>query len=130
MEERFTLKENLEYYLETITELVHNFFCQLWYTLTDPLKRKFKMWGAKKTLSPSHFKCYQILDWANYCPTYGNSFTLAELKEHFGTEYEQEINWCIYKNFLTDYIAENGQKKFMLGLAPLLDEEFGKFFGW
>ena len=130
MEEKFTLAENLEYFFEVATESIHNFFCQVWYSLTDPLKRRFKMWGARRILSPSHFKCYQILDWANYCPTYGNSFTLTELKEHFGVEYEQEINWCIYKKFLVDYIAENGQKKFMLGLAPLLDEEFGMFFGW
>lgn len=130
MEEKFTLKENLEYYLEVIIESIQNFFYQVWYKITTPLERKFKMWSAKRLLSPSHFKCYQILDWANYCPTYGNSFTLAELKTHFGAEYEREINWCIYKKFLVDYIAENGQKKFMFGLAPLLDEEFSMFFGW
>ena len=130
MEEKFTFKENLEYYLEVIIESIQNFFCQVWYKMTTPLERKFKTWGAKRILSPSHFKCYQILDWANYCPTYGNSFTLAELKEHFGVEYEQEINWCIYKKFLVDYIAENGQKKFMLGLALFFDEEFKMFFGW
>lgn len=109
---------------------IQNFFYQVWYSLTDPLKRRFRMWVAEKTLSPSHFKCYQILDWANYCPTYGNSFTLAELKDHFGAEYEQEINWCIYKKFLVDYTAENGQKEYMFGLACLLDEEFGMLFGW
>ena len=124
-----TVMDNLKYFFEVAIELIRNFFCQLWYILTDPLERKLKMRVAKKTLSPSHFKCYQILDWANYCPTYGNSFTLTELKKHFGTEYEQEINWCIYKKFLVDYIAENGQKKFMFGLASLLDEEFSKFFG-
>ena len=127
---KMIVKENLEYFFEVINESICNFFCQLWNTLTDPLERRFKRWVASKTLSPSHFKCYQILDWANYCPTYGNSFTLTELKEHFGTEYEQEINWCICKKFLIDYTEENGQKKFMFGLAPLLDEEFGKFFGW
>ena len=130
MEEKFTLAENLEYFFEVATKSIHNFFCQVWYSLTNPLKRRFKMWGAKRILSPSHFKCYQILDWANYCPTYGNSFTLEQLKKHFGAEYEQEINWCIYKNFLVDYIADDGQRKFMLGLAPLLDEEFSMFFGW
>jgi len=122
-----TVMENLEYYFETTIESIQNFFCQLWYSLTDPIERRLKRWVARKTLSPSHFKCYQILDWANYCPA---SFTLAELKEHFGAEYEQEINWCIYKKFIISYTAENGQTKFMLGLAPLLDEEFSKFFGW
>lgn len=125
-----TVMDNLEFFFESTIESIRNFFYQLWYTLTDPIKRKLKMWVAKKTLSPSHFKCYQILDWANYCPTYGNSFTLTELKKHFEAEYEQEINWCIYKKFLVDYTTENGQKKFMLGLAPLLDEEFSKFFSW
>lgn len=125
-----TVIDNLEFFFESTIESIRNFFCQLWYTLTDPLERRLKMWVAKKTLSLSHFKCYQILDWANYYPTYGNSFTLVELKEHFGAEYEQEINWCIYKKFLVSYTAENGQKKFMFGLAPLLDEEFSKFFGW
>lgn len=129
MEEKFTLAENLEYFFEVVTESIHNFFCQIWYKMTDPLERRFKMWGARRILSPSHFKCYQILDWANYCPN-SNSFTLAQLKDHFGAEYEQEINWCIYKEFLVDYIADDGQRKFMLGLAPLLDEEFSMFFGW
>ena len=125
-----TVIDNLEFFFESTIESIRNFVYQLWYALTDPIERNLKMWVAKKTLSPSHFKCYQILDWANYCPTYGNSFTLTELKKHFGAEYEQEINWCIYKKFLVNYIAENGQKKFMFGLAPLLDEEFSKFFGW
>ena len=125
-----TIVENLEYFFEVTIESIRNFFIQLWYTLTDPLERRLKRWVAKKTLSPSHFKCYEILDWANYCPNFGNSFTLTELKEHFGAEYEQEINWCIYKKFLVDYITENGHKKYMLGIAPLLDEEFGIFFGW
>jgi len=125
-----TVIDNLEFFFESTIESIRNFVYQLWYALTDPFKRKLKMWVAKKTLSPSHFKCYQILDWANYCPTYGNSFTLTELKKHFGAEYEQEINWCAYKKFLVSYTAENGQKKFMFGLAPLLDEEFSKFFGW
>lgn len=109
---------------------IQNFFFELWYALTDPLKHKLKTWVAKKTLSPSHFKCYEILDWANHCPNFGISFTLTELKEHFGAEYEQEINWCICKKFLVDYITENGHKKYMLGIASLLDEELGVFFGW
>lgn len=107
---------------------IQNFFFELWYALTDPLKHKLKTWVARRTLSPSHFKRYEILDWANY--NFKHNFTLAELKEHFGAEYEQEITWCIYKKFLVDYTTENGQKKYMLGIAPLLDEEFGVFFGW
>ena len=125
-----TVRDNLEYFFEVANESIRNFFIQLWYTLTDPIERKIKTWVAKKTLSPSHFKCYEILDWANHCPNFGNSFTLTELKEHFGAKYEQEITWCIHKKFLVDYITENGHKKYMLGIASLLDEELGVFFGW